>query len=247
MIENPAILRDGFVIPAQGYDALRTGDYPGKVPVILGSNADELKIFLRFSSRIPWQSPLYQAASRYGTARWKVSGVDEVARRLSANEDQPPVYAYQFRWGTLDANGKSPLPYQWGTELGAFHSLDIPFFLGHDTVLGVFQVFLFNRQNEPGRKALSADMMRYVAWFARTGNPNPPDGSLPEWAPWSREEGGPKYIVFDTRGSEPTLEMSGSELTDDEVMAAAASELTEPLRSRVLDYLRTSPLPSGVR
>jgi para-nitrobenzyl esterase len=247
MIENPAILRDGVVIPAEGYDVLRSGAYTGKVPVILGSNADELKIFLRFSSRIPWQGPLYQAASRYGTARWKVSGVDEVARRLVAHEDQPPVYAYQFRWGTLDAHGKSPLPNQWGRELGAFHSLDIPFFLGHDSVLGVFQVVLFSQQNEPGRKALSAAMMRYVARFARTGNPNPPDGSLPEWAPWSSEEGGPKYIVFDVQGNEPALEMSNSELTDDEVMAAAATELTEPLRSRVLDYLRASPLPSGVR
>ena len=85
MIENPAVLRDGAVIPLQGYDVLKTGDYPNKVPVILGSNADELKIFLRFTTRIPWQSDLYKAASRYGTARWKVSGVDEVARRLVGN------------------------------------------------------------------------------------------------------------------------------------------------------------------
>jgi len=179
MIENPAILRDGAVIPFQGYDALTTGDYPNKVPVILGSNADELKIFLRFNTRMPWQSDLYQAASRYGSARWKVSGVDEVARRLVGNVDQPPVFAYQFRWGTLDRQGKSPLPNQWGTELGAFHSLDIPFFLGHDSVLGVFQAVLFSPRNEPGRKALSAAMMRYLARFARTGDPNPLDGSLP--------------------------------------------------------------------
>lgn len=247
MIENPAVLRDGAVIPLGGYEALRTGDYPNKVPVILGSNADELKIFLRFSSNIPWQSDLYQAVSRYGSARWKVSGVDEVARRLTGNADQPPVYAYQFRWGTVDAQGKSPLPNMWGSELGAFHSLDIPFFLGHDTVLGIFQLFLFSSQNEPGRKALSAAMMRYLARFARTGDPNPPDGSLPAWEPWSRAPKGPKYIVFDVRGSEPALEMSTEELTDAEVMASASAELAEPLRTRALDSLRTSWLPSGVR
>lgn len=249
MIEFPAIFRDGAVILSNGYDSLFTGEYPNKVPIILGSNADELKLFLRFTTRIPWQSDLYQAASRYGSARWTVSAVDEVARRLVSNADQPPVYAYSFRWGTPDANGRSVLPNEWGRELGAFHSLDIPFFLGHDSVAMIFQAFLFSRQNEPGRKALSSAMMRYLASFARTGNPNPApsDGSLPPWKPWSSAPGGPKKIVFDVRGDQPVLSMDTTELTDDQVMAAAGSELSEPLRSRTLEFLRTSPLPSGVR
>jgi para-nitrobenzyl esterase len=215
--------------------------------VILGSNADELTIFLRFGSHVPWQSDLYRAASRYGSARWRVSGVDEVARRLVAHADQPPVYAYQFRWGTLDPAGKSPLPNMWGSELGAFHSLDIPFFLGNDTVMGVFQVLLFTWQNEPGRKALSGAMMRYLARFARTGDPNMPGGDLPAWEPWSAAPRGPKYIVFDVRGDAPAIAMSNEELTDQEVMAAASAELREPLRTRTLQYLEESPLPSGVR
>jgi para-nitrobenzyl esterase len=247
MIEFPAIFRDGAVILSSGYDSLSTGEYPNKVPIILGSNADELKLFLRFITGIPWQSDLYQAASRYGSARWTVSAVDEAARRLVSTADQPPVYAYSFRWGTLDAQGRSVLPNEWGRELGAFHSLDIPFFLGHDSVAMIFQAFLFSWQNEPGRKALSSAMMRYLASFARTGNPNPADGSLPSWEPWSLAAGGPKKIVFDVRGDQPVLSMGTTELTDDQVMAAASSELSEPLRSRTLEFLRTSPLPSGVR
>jgi len=247
MIENPAILRDGAVIPLRGYEVLKTGEYPNKVPVILGSNADELTVFLRFGSHIPWHSDLYRAASKYGSARWKVSGVDEVARRLVAHADQPPVYAYQFRWGTLDAEGKSPLPNMWGSELGSFHSLDIPFFLGNDSVMGIFQVLLFTRQNEPGRRALSAVMMRYLAQFARTGDPNMANRELPAWEPWSAAPGGPKHIVFDARGDAPAISMSNEELTDQQVMAAASSDLPEPLRSRTLEFLRSSTLPSGVR
>jgi para-nitrobenzyl esterase len=247
MIDIPTVLRDGTVIPLNGYEALTTGDYPNKVPVILGSNADELKIFLRFASGISWQSDLYQAISRYGSQRWKVSGVDEVARRLTAHSDQPPVYAYFFRWGTVDPEGKSQLPNRWGEELGATHGLDVPFFLGHDTVAGFLQAFLFSPQSSPGRRALSAAMMRYVAGFVRTGNPNPPDGSLPEWAPWSRAPGGPKFIIFDARGNEPVLQMSTDEITDEQVLASAAADLPEPLRSRTLDWLSSSPLPSGVR
>ena len=247
MIEFPAIFRDGAVILSSGYDALSTGEYPNKVPIILGSNADELKLFLRFTTRIPWQSDLYQAVSRYGSARWTVSAVDEVARRLASHPDQPPVYAYSFRWGTLDAQGRSVLPNEWGRELGAFHGLDISFFLGHDSVAMIFQAFLFSWQNQPGRKALSSAMMRYLASFARTGNPNPAGGGLPTWEPWSPAPGGPRRILFDVRGHQPVLEMESTELTDEQVMAAAGSELTEPLRSRTLEFLRTSPLPSGVR
>jgi para-nitrobenzyl esterase len=135
----------------------------------------------------------------------------------------------------------------WGTELGAFHSLDIPFFLGHDTIMAVFQAVLYSWQNAPGRKALSAAMMGYLSRFARTGDPNDPQGNSPVWQPWSQAPGGPKYIIFDVKGNAPALRMSTEELTDEEVMAAARADLSEPLRKRTLDYLLESPLPSGVR
>ena len=245
-IDFPSILRDGAVIPANGYDSLTTGDYPNKVPLILGSNADELKLFLRFTTNLSWQTEAYQAVSRYGSERWTVSAVDEPARRMVAHADQPPIYAYSFRWGTVEPDGTSVLPNSWGRELGAFHSLDVPFFLGHDTLAGFFQVFLFSWQNEPGRKELSADIMRYTAAFAHTGDPNPADASLPRWEPWSTDPGGPRRIIFDATLSQPRISMSDWELTDEQVMRAADTELSEPLRSQVLRWLEASPLPSGV-
>ena len=245
-IDFPNILRDGAVIPADGYGALTTGVYPNRVPLILGSNADELKLFLRFATHLTPGSELYQAVSRYGTERWAVSAVDGPARRLVSHADQPPVYAYSLRWGTVEPDGTSVLPGFWGRDLGTFHSLDIPFFLGHDTLPGLFHLFLFTNANAPGRKALSADIMRYTAAFARTGDPNPGDDSLPRWEPWSGTPGGPRRIVFDAGPGQAHISMSGDELTDRQVMAAAGSELSEPLRSEVLEFLRASPLPSGV-
>ncbi len=249
MIDNPAILRDGAVIPEAGFDVLATGDYPGKVPLIIGSNKEEVKLFLLFSGAIPWRSELYEAAAKYGSERWKASGVDEVARRLSACADQPPVYAYRFDWGASDANGAGPLPDNWGRKLGAFHSLDIPFFLGRDTLNGVMHLALFTPQNAPGRKALSAAMMEYVAQFARTGNPNRrATGSGTggaEWVPWTNAPGAPKCMLLDARADSPAIAMSDVELTDEAVMAEAAG-LPEPLRSRTLDFLSRSILPSRV-
>ncbi|MGA2477934.1 MAG: carboxylesterase family protein [Spirochaetia bacterium] len=247
IIDNPAVLRDGAVIARDGFDALVTGDYPGKVPLIIGSNADELKLFLYFSHRIPWDSDLYQVVSRYGSERWKASGVDEVARRLSAHADQPPVYSYQFSWGAMREDGGSMLPDEWGRKLGSFHSLDIPFFLGTETLEGVMQLFLFTRKNEAGRRALSRDMMTYVAQFIRTGDPNPLDADLPRWTPWTHAPGAPKFIVLDAGPDEPSIAMSSSELTDAGVMDSLRETLPEPLRSQTLKALEESALPASIR
>jgi para-nitrobenzyl esterase len=251
MIDNPSILRDGVVIPEGGFDVLRTGDYPNKVPLIIGSNKEELKLFLFFSGAILWRSDLYEAAAKYGSERWKASGVDEVARRLSARPDQPPVYAYRFDWGASDVRGDGPLPGDWGRRLGAFHSLDVPFFLGRETLNGVMHLALFTAQNAPGRKALSRAMMEYAAQFARTGNPNRtgtgPGSGLAEWTPWKNAPGAPKCILFDARGDAPAIAMSAIELTDDAVMAAVKVELEEPLRSTTLEFLARSMLPARVR
>jgi len=59
--------------------------------------------------------------------------------------------------------------------------------------------------------------------------------------------GAEKEIFPHVRGDKPTLDMSTEELTDAGVLASASADLAEPLRSRTLDYLRASPLPSNVR
>jgi para-nitrobenzyl esterase len=216
------------------------------VPLVIGTNKEELKLFLWLARTIPWRSPLYAAAARYGSDRWKAAGVDEVARLLTSHPDQPPVYAYQFGWGAPDANGKSPLPGTWGTRLGAFHSLEIPFFLGNDTLEGALQLILFTYENQPGRRALSAAMMDYIAQFTRTGDPNRPGSGLPEWTPWTDAAGTGRCMMFDVNGDSPSLVMSPMELTDQGVMDAV-NALPEPLRSQIREYLVTSRMPATVR
>jgi para-nitrobenzyl esterase len=247
MIDNPSLIRDGTVLPSDGFDSLSNGTYPGKVPLILGSNKEELKLFLAFTGTPPWRSDLYAAVVKYGSDRWKASGVDEVARRASAHADQPPIYAYQFSWGAPDAKGHSTMPGNWGRRLGAFHSLEIPFFLGTDTLEGVLQGLLFTRANEPGRKALSAAMMDYVAQFARTGDPNRQNSGLPEWKPWTNAAGEEKLMILDANNTSTMLRMSTTELTDEGVLDAARTELAEPLRDQVLSALEKSKMPAGVR
>ncbi len=195
MADNLSLIRDGTVLPVDGYRVFETGAYANRVPLVIGSNADEVKLFQAFGRSFDWRSDAYQAAARFGSDRWKADSVDGVARRLSARSDQPPVFAYHFRWGALRDDGSSVMPGSWGRRLGAFHTLEIPFFLGTDTVNGVMGWFLFSRKNEPGRRALSAAMMTAIARFIRTGDPNGP--GAPSWPAWSNDPGGPKSLVLD--------------------------------------------------
>ena len=166
---------------------------------------------------------------------------------LVANAGQPPVYTYRFDWGAPDKKGTSVLPGAWGKRLGAFHGLDVPFFLGNDTILGSLQMFLFTPENERGRKALSVAMMQYLASFVRAGNPNPPGSTLPKWLPWSTKPGTMKALVFDTGPDALAIKITTENSTDASVLKAANAELVEPVRGNVLRYMDQMKNPWSLR
>jgi len=238
MFTMPNVFPDGTVLSEGGYATLEAGTYPNKVPTILGSNKDEMKLFMFADPTFAGRDDLYEIVTSYGSDVWKATGVDQPARKLSSHADQPDVYAYQFLWGTLDETGGSPLPDPFGFILGAFHGLEIPFFFGNDSFFVALQYLLFTEQNRPGREALSAAMMQYAAQFARTGNPNTPGSGLPEWQPWSNETGGPKCILLNVdQALALDIEMSTTELSVEGVLATMAEEVPEPLLSEAAAYL----------
>jgi len=238
MITMPNVFEDGTVLPDTGYATLETGTYSSKVPTILGSNKDELKLFMFADPTLAGRDDLYEVVTSYGSDVWKATGVDQPARNLRSHPEQPAVYAYQFLWGTLDEAGQSQLPGPWGFRLGAFHGLEIPFFFGNDVFFVALQHLLFTEANRPGREALSGAMMQYAAAFARTGDPTPPGSDLPEWQPWSNETGGPKCIHFNVDQAQALdIGMSTEELTVDGVLERMAAEVPEPLLTEAAEYL----------
>ncbi|MBN1409459.1 MAG: carboxylesterase family protein [Spirochaetales bacterium] len=238
MIDIPFILKDGYVIPAEGYDVFKTGNF-NKVPLIVGTNRDELKLFLHLANELSWENPEYQAIGKYGSLLWKADGADNIAAAIAGVPGSPPVYAYFFCWGSPDERGVSPLPGDYGKILGAFHGLDIPFFTGSDSLFGPFFLGnLFNDGNRKPRKALSDIMMRYVSHFVRTGNPNPQDASLPEWDAWSNEQGAPKCIIFDVDGEGPNIRMETNVVTRESVFSLIEKELEDPLKTKIKERLK---------
>ncbi|MBW2102683.1 MAG: carboxylesterase family protein [Deltaproteobacteria bacterium] len=167
---------------------------------------------------------LYDICGTYGSLNWRAKFVDERARALAEQQDH--VYAYLFKWG---GPGSGPEPFDF--IYGAGHAMEISFFFGGDTSLWGYG---YNPDNDTeGRRALQDAMMRYLANFARTGNPNEPKPLGFEWRPWSNEAGEPKVIVFDSDMDDAILNMSTEEVTFDSVNRAL--------------YLATLGLPEEVR
>jgi para-nitrobenzyl esterase len=238
MIDLPNVFEDGTVLPDTGYATLESGSYPSKVPIILGSNKDELKLFLFAEPSFSGNDALYQVVTSYGSDNFKTMGVDQVARKLRSHADQPGVYAYQFLWGAIRDTGKSALPGPWGFKLGSCHTLEIPFFFGNHTWNVLMHLLVFKPANRPGREALTAAMMQYAAHFLRTGDPNAPGSGLPEWRPWSNEPDGPKCILFDVDEDQALdVRMSTDEFTEAGLAEKMAAEVPEPLYSQALEYL----------
>jgi para-nitrobenzyl esterase len=231
MISFAYLFRDGAVIPEAGYDTLEFGDYPGKVPVILGTTKDEQRTFLLTNPALAGKDELREVVAKYGSDFWKADGVDEVAFALRTHADQPEVYVYQFLWGAVNESGATVLPPPWGPQIGAGHSIDIPFFLAND--VGPLSVLnLYTEENRVSREALTEAIVAYQAAFAGTGNPNPAAARLPEWQPWTNTHDRPKCLLLDADiDGNLMMDMSTVSLTTAGVEEAMRQNVPEPLYS----------------
>jgi para-nitrobenzyl esterase len=245
MISFPFIFEDGAVIPEEGFDALETGDYASKVPIIIGSNKEETKIFLAFAeSLFQGDDELYQKVASVTSDLWKLNGVDEMARKLRSHAEQPAVFAYQFLWGAADTSGASVIPGEYGWKFGACHAMDVPFFFGNWDFFSLLSGAVFIEGNRAGREALSEDMQAYVAQFVRTGDPSPHGSELTEWQPWSNAAGEPKCILLNADLDRSSLVMSTVELTRAEVTSGIDAEVRHVIDSfsGVLPFLLSEGL-----
>jgi para-nitrobenzyl esterase len=263
----PAI-EDGTVMPVGGWiPAIQAGKY-NKVPIILGANEYESKSFMPLygpaiklpppygygvpSGSYTWfnlinvlrgdlsitlddvlplqlDKDIYELTGYYGSRNWKAKYVDTVAHELAKVQDD--VYAYLFKWGGV---GSGPSPFDF--IYGAGHAAEIFFFFGSDQ--GLFG-YPFVPENEAGRKQLQYAMMKYLANFAWTGNPNHSFwhhhwwknwshlSYLPKWKEWSNTPGAPKAIVFDADFDRAHITMMNEELTIEGVTAAFEAAMTE--------------------
>jgi para-nitrobenzyl esterase len=217
MLGSPDIFADGYVLPKNmTTNEIFSGNTYNPVPVILGTNRDECKLFTAFTSDAidkTFGLPSgfndlqgYDRDSRYCTDAWKIRAVDDLANAMSraGNGD---VFAYRFDvddWRNLGFIELEDL-------LGAAHGLELPFVFGNFPK--PFRV-IFPGSMQQEFVDVSNQMGSYWAEFAHSGDPgNGRSGSQTRWTRWDNSETAvPRLMVFDT-GSDQGIRMVNDRLS----------------------------------
>lgn len=222
MISMPKVFQDGVVLPQGDYlDLLKDTANYNAVPIILGSNRDEYKLFMIMNPEfvdILFGLPvhvkdrrLYELIASYASDMWKATGEDDIAAALSEAQGGE-VWAYRFDWDEEPCL----LGIDVASMLGAAHSLEISFvFCDFSQFISpAFTPLIFTEANAPGRTALSDSMSSYWAEFAYNGSPGRGrSGTEIEWRAWdNRTPVGDKFIVFDTQ-EDGGIRMSNNSIT----------------------------------
>jgi para-nitrobenzyl esterase len=226
MYDTPELIRDGVVLPKlDPRESFAQGAY-NAVPVIFGTNRDEVKLFMAFGSKdvarigiLPlWfkNERMYDLAAEYETKMWKAHGVDEAAAAITS-AGRAPAYAYRFDW---DEEG-TMLWLDLSRLLGAAHAFEIPFVFG-GLSLGPVTDNIFPESSQPAARILSDQMMSYWGQFAYTGDPGRGrGGDLPEWMSWGADPG--RFLIFDTE-ADGGLRLSSETLTRATVLRQIAED-----------------------
>ena len=188
-IRVPQIIPDDIVIPeGSPWELIADPSKIQDLPVLIGSNRDEMKFFLgldpTFVTIVPGSEirihdlQRYNLYARYLSDRWTAQGVDELALRLGRHN--PDIYAYRFDWDDQPSYPQA----DFREFFGAAHTMELPFVFNDFESMKGF-AFYFTDQNRNGREQLAASIGEYWAQFAYTGKPGKGrSGKLPEWAPW---------------------------------------------------------------
>ena len=200
VIELPKVIQDGVTIPSTPLrEAFSSTSTFNAVPIITGTNRDEMKLFQavdpRFTRRrlgrfiVPRDATYYAASSNYGSRVWRIRSVDLPAAQMAA-AGHSQVYAYRFDW---DDGGRVFLS-NLKNLLGASHGMEIPFVFNRFQLLGSLDSVMFQKKTLKDRDALSRTMGTYWANFARTGTPGSAGGLA--WPAYSA--GGETLIRLDS-------------------------------------------------
>lgn len=193
-IDLPTIIEDGVALPDYPLrDAFALTDSFNAVPIITGTNLDELKFFnfarpdlvkkKFFLFPVPRDPDYYDAMNDYMARVWRIRSIDQPAS-LMASAGHEAVYGYRFDW---DESGKLIFT-DFSQLIGAGHAMEIPFVFNRFELFGErYDKVFFPEENADSREALSRAMGSYWASFAR--NSIPQAVNAPDWPQWSTNGG----------------------------------------------------------
>ncbi|WP_339867394.1 carboxylesterase/lipase family protein [Pseudohongiella nitratireducens] len=233
----PKKFTDGTVFVEQDpLEQLASGNY-NQVPIILGTNRDERRIYLygAWADTIRSDPEEYIRFAHYPSLQWKWRGVDNLARRMT-DAQQAPVYAFRFDWDEQQTREDG---FDMGIAIGAAHSTEMAFVFGVWGVGFINPDMLYDPSTNAGRDALSDAMMSYWSNFAYSGEPGQVrSNNLPEWQAWQNGDGNPKMIILDSE-ADGGIRMSTEEVTQESIKASFMAESWSDPQNRCRAYLST--------
>jgi len=220
--EIPLLTADGIVIPIMGLrNALSSKEHLNIVPMIAGSNRDEVKLWLgsaeyfvdlKFSPigkllGIPKVSlkdeDAFEIFNHYRSSAWKLRGVDIPLRsmREAGNEI---LFAYRYDWD----DHRRFVVGDFKKLIGAAHATEIPLLTGNNKLVGDYGFLIYPRG--PSKRFTSKNMMKFWANFAKNGKPGNSTNSV-EWLPYINiKNTNSSFIVLDNRAN---LKMSSDTIS----------------------------------
>jgi para-nitrobenzyl esterase len=228
--EIPLLTNDGIVIPRIGLEsALGQKDMLNNVPLIAGSNRDEVKLWIGLAEYfveadfsflgsiigIPRvkikDEDSFEAFNYYRSNAWQLRGVIEPLSSLHAAKNYQ-TYAYRYDW---DDHRKYIIA-DFQKLFGAAHATEIPLLTGNNKLVGEFGFLLYPRG--PSKRFTSNNMMRFWTNFAKSGEPGESSNKI-KWEKYSPDK--QSFIVLDKKRNMKTVEITSSyktlieELNDD--------------------------------
>ncbi len=207
----PLLTADGIVIPEIGLsEALSKKEYVNKVPIIAGSNRDEVKLWLASAKyfvnldysllgsvfKVPKvilnDKDAFNIFNSYRSRAWKIRGVDGPLRSLyeSGNND---LYAYRFDWD----DHRRFIIADFKELIGAAHATEIPLLTGNNKLVGDYGFLIYPRG--PSKRFTSKNMMLFWSNFAKNGEP----GLSTNGIRWNKYNGltslPSNYLILDKR------------------------------------------------
>jgi len=192
----PLLTRDGIVTHINGVSAgLASSREKNNIPVIAGSNKDELSLWLGsnryfvnasypFTKLVPIpkiefkREDLYKIWVKTRSLGWKLRGVDEPLMELE-KAGYNSLYAYRFDWDDQVSSYFADFP----NLIGAAHGFEISFITG-DFKFGPIGRFVYPKGEL--RDQMKETMMQAWTSFAKTGVPN--TGKSQEWKKFNSKD-----------------------------------------------------------